>query len=89
MRIWSYAGMRACGCEIYGYRAGGFVVCGNRARNSGLAFSHPIPLSIGYWFFLALLILIATGNLVSGIWFYGVSFILYLMPSAIGESARA
>ena len=33
-----------------GYRACSFVVSGGLAPRSGLLFSHPMPVGIGYWF---------------------------------------
>ena len=52
MQICWYAGLRvSCAGmqqEVYGYRACDFVISGSLSLRSGLLFSHPKPLGIGY-----------------------------------------
>lgn len=78
-RPYSYTDMRVSGYEIDSNRACGFVVSGGLVPNSQLLFSHPMPLSIGYWFYSSV---DASCHRVLGIGFFG--FVVSFNPMLLG-----
>jgi len=61
------------------------MVCGNYPLSSGLLFSHPMPLRIGYWFHS---FVDAFYHRVLSIGYLVPWFLSYLMPLGIRELAH-